>query len=72
MAEVLDGALDQLVDLLGIAHVDLDGQRIEPGMAQLCRSRFEVRRVPAADDDARAERAEALRDRETDARCRRR
>ena len=65
--EVLDGALDQLVHLLGVADVDLNGQRIEPGMAELSRSRFEVCRVPAADDDARAERTEALRNGETDA-----
>ena len=67
--EVLDRALDELVDLLGVAHVDLDGQRIESGMTELCRSGLEVRRVPAADDDARAERTEALRDGETDARA---
>ena len=67
MPEVLDGALDQLVHLLGVADVDLNGQRIESGMAELGRSRFEVCRVPAADDDARAERTEALRNGETDA-----
>ena len=67
--EVLDRALDHLVDLLRLAHVDLHGQRIEPGVAQRRRSRLEVRRVPAADHDARAERSEALRDREPDSRA---
>src|SRR5918994_5072237 len=65
--EVLDGALDELVDLLGVAHVDLPGERIEAGMTEFCRPRLEVRRIPAADDDARAERTEAFRDGETDA-----
>ena len=63
-----DRALDHLVDLLGLAHVDLHRERIEPGVAQ-------ARRCPTPGSSscgcrstiARAELAEPLRDREPDA-----
>jgi len=29
-AEVLDGALDHLVDLFGLPHVELNGERVDP------------------------------------------
>ena len=62
----LTRALDELVDLLGIADVDLHGQAGRGRRAAARRAGFQVRRVPAADDDAGAELAEPLRHREAD------
>jgi hypothetical protein len=60
VSEVFDGPFDELVDLIRIPDVDLHDERVEPRVPQLRRSGFEVGRVPAADDDAGAQRAEAL------------
>ena len=67
MAEVLDGSLHHLVDLLRISHIDLDGKRIEARMPQFGASLLQIRGVAAADDDMRAQFAEALCDGEADA-----
>ena len=68
-AEVADDARDHLVHLFGVPDVDLHDQRIEPGMAQLGAAAHDVLRVAAANRDARAELAEARRDREPEARA---
>ena len=71
-AEVAERPLDHLVHLFRLADVDLHRQRIEPAWrsAAVPASRFFEFRLPI--DDPRAERAEPLRDREADARSRRR
>ena len=57
---------DHLVDLLRLSDVDLDGERIEPGVAELGGSLLEVRRIAAADGEGRRA-AQALRDRQPEA-----
>src|SRR6185369_11010650 len=66
-AEMLDGALHHFVHLIGNSYVDLHRERINARLAQRVRTLFQVPRVAAADGDARAQRTEALRDREADA-----
>src|SRR5262249_16917861 len=56
-----------LVDLFGIAYVELNGQRVDPDLAQSVAALLEMICVSAGDRDARAERAQALRDSQTDA-----
>jgi hypothetical protein len=68
-AEVLHRALDHLVDLLGLAHVELHGERVDAGGAQRGAPGLEMLRVAAGDGDARAERAQPFRDGETDPRA---
>ena len=66
VAEVPDDAADHLIDLLRFSDIDLDGERIEAGMAKFSGALLEVRRVAAADREVRAELAETLRNREAE------
>ena len=56
-----------LVYLLGIPHVDLHGQRVEPGVAQFGGALLQVVGIAAANGHARAELSETLRDSESNA-----
>ena len=64
---MLHRALDHLVDLLGLADVELNGERVDAGCAQRRAPGLEIGGIAAGDRDAGAERTEPLRDRETDA-----
>ena len=66
VSEVLHRACHHLVDLLGIADIHLNRERVETGVAQLRTSLLEIRGVPAADGDLRTELAETPRNREPD------
>ena len=61
--------MHHLVDLLGLPDVDLHGERIVAGEAQIGRAALEVTRVAAADDERGTERAEPLGDRQADSRA---
>src|SRR5262245_20380378 len=65
---MLDRAFDHLVDLLGLAHVELYRERVDARLAQRVPPAFEMIGIAAGDGDARAERSEAARDRQADAR----
>ena len=64
----MQDALHHLVHLLGLADVDLHGERVVAGVPQLRGAALEILRVAAADDERGAELAEPLRDRQADAR----
>jgi hypothetical protein len=64
-----DDPRDHFIDLLGVPDVDLHDERIEPGVPQLGAAAHDVLCVAASNGDPRAQRAQARRDREAQARA---